>query len=118
MPTPAPFHACLRSPAPEDHRGVDLISDALPFGGLWYDTPDHAALAGFAGGYNVHALNRAGDIRLARLPEIRRAIPVEPEIRRAIPVDREIRKEIPIRDVGSPARTLKSSVLSVNRVWQ
>jgi hypothetical protein len=25
-----------------DHRGVDLISDMLPFGRLWYDTPDHA----------------------------------------------------------------------------
>ena len=25
-----------------DHRGVDLISDVLPFGQLWYDTPDHA----------------------------------------------------------------------------
>ena len=24
------------------HRGVDLISDALPFGRLWYDTPDNA----------------------------------------------------------------------------
>ena len=24
----------------KDHRGVDLISDALPFGRLWYDTPD------------------------------------------------------------------------------
>ena len=23
-----------------DHRGVALISDALPFGRLWYDTPD------------------------------------------------------------------------------
>jgi hypothetical protein len=23
-----------------DRRGVDLISDALPFGRLWYDTPD------------------------------------------------------------------------------
>jgi hypothetical protein len=22
-----------------DHRGVDLISDVLPFGRLWYDTP-------------------------------------------------------------------------------
>jgi hypothetical protein len=48
MPTPAPFHACLRSPAPEDHRGVDLISDALPFGRLWYDTPDNAI------GYAMH----------------------------------------------------------------
>ena len=26
----------------KDHRGVDLISDAPPFGRLWYDTPDHA----------------------------------------------------------------------------
>ena len=24
------------------HCGVDLISDLLPFGRLWYDTPDHA----------------------------------------------------------------------------
>jgi len=23
-------------------RGVDLISDVLPFGRLWYDTPDDA----------------------------------------------------------------------------
>jgi hypothetical protein len=26
----------------KDHRSVDLISDALPFGRLWYDTRDHA----------------------------------------------------------------------------
>src|SRR5262245_19749162 len=32
----------------KDHRGVDLISDALPFGRLWYDTPDHAI------GYAMH----------------------------------------------------------------
>ena len=25
-----------------DHRGADLIFDALPFGRLWYDTPDNA----------------------------------------------------------------------------
>ncbi len=25
-----------------DKRGVDLISDALPFGGLWYTKPDDA----------------------------------------------------------------------------
>jgi hypothetical protein len=24
----------------KDHRGVDLISDALPFGGLWYAESD------------------------------------------------------------------------------
>ena len=40
MPTPAPFHACLRSPAPEDHRGVDLISNVLPFGRLLYREPN------------------------------------------------------------------------------
>ena len=26
----------------KDHCGVNLISDVLPFGRLWYDTPDHA----------------------------------------------------------------------------
>jgi len=34
-------HACgVRSR--KDKRGVDLISDVLPFGRLWYDTPDNA----------------------------------------------------------------------------
>ena len=26
----------------KDHRGVDLISNALPFGRLWYTKPDDA----------------------------------------------------------------------------
>jgi len=26
----------------KDYRGVDLISDVLPFGRLWYNTPDNA----------------------------------------------------------------------------
>jgi hypothetical protein len=26
----------------KDHRGFDFISDALPFGGLWYTKPEHA----------------------------------------------------------------------------
>jgi hypothetical protein len=26
----------------KDHRGIDLISDALPFGGLWYTEPNDA----------------------------------------------------------------------------
>jgi hypothetical protein len=26
----------------KDHRGADLISDAQPFGGLWYTKPDDA----------------------------------------------------------------------------
>jgi hypothetical protein len=30
----------LRVRPRKDHRGVDLISDALPFGGLWYGEPD------------------------------------------------------------------------------
>ena len=33
----------------KDHRGVDLISDAFPFGRLGYDTPDHAI------GYAMHS---------------------------------------------------------------
>jgi hypothetical protein len=33
----------------KDKRGVDLISDALPFGRLWYDTPDNAI------GYAMHS---------------------------------------------------------------
>jgi hypothetical protein len=33
----------------KDKRGVDLISDVLPFGRLWYDTPHHAI------GYAMHS---------------------------------------------------------------
>jgi hypothetical protein len=32
-----------------DKRGVDLISDVLPFGRLWYDTADNAI------GYAMHS---------------------------------------------------------------
>jgi hypothetical protein len=32
----------------KDHRGVDLISDVLSFGRLWYNTPDNAI------GYAMH----------------------------------------------------------------
>ena len=32
----------------KDHRSVDLISDVLAFGRLWYDTPDNAI------GYAMH----------------------------------------------------------------
>jgi hypothetical protein len=34
-----PLHAYEVRPR-KDHRGVDLISDALPFGRLWYSEPD------------------------------------------------------------------------------
>ncbi len=32
----------------EDHRGVDLISDALPFGRLWYGDLARPFRVGFA----------------------------------------------------------------------
>jgi hypothetical protein len=35
----------------KDHRGVDLISDALPFGRLWYGEPN---AIGNAIGYATH----------------------------------------------------------------
>jgi hypothetical protein len=35
----------------KDHRGVDLISDALPFGRLWYGQPN---AVGNAIGYAMH----------------------------------------------------------------
>ena len=38
----------------KDKRGVDLISDALPFGRLWYDTPDDAI--GYANFTAVHTM--------------------------------------------------------------
>ena len=36
----------------KDHRGFDLISDALPFGGLWYGAPNAVANAI---GYAMHS---------------------------------------------------------------
>jgi hypothetical protein len=33
-------HERLRNPTAQSHRGVDLISDALPFGRLWYAEPN------------------------------------------------------------------------------
>jgi len=41
---PARFTAPRR-----DHRGVDLISDVLPYGRLWYDRPEKAI------GYAMHS---------------------------------------------------------------
>jgi hypothetical protein len=31
------MHIVYEVPPRKDHRGVDLISDALAFGGLWYE---------------------------------------------------------------------------------
>jgi hypothetical protein len=47
MKPTAPSHVYEIRPR-KDKRGVDLISDALPFGRLWYDTPAHAI------GYAMH----------------------------------------------------------------
>ena len=43
----APAHVYEVRPR-KDKRGVDLISNVLPFGRLWYDKPDHAI------GYAMH----------------------------------------------------------------
>ena len=46
-----------------DRRGVDLISDALPFGRLWYDGPNAASNAiGYAEA--VQPLTWCSDSRL------------------------------------------------------
>ena len=50
----------------KDHRGVDLISDVLPFGRLWYDESDHAI--GYAMHYSrsadavIHVYDEAGNV--------------------------------------------------------
>jgi hypothetical protein len=41
--TPPRFRMRIYEVRPrKDHRGFDLISDALPFGALWYTKPDDA----------------------------------------------------------------------------
>lgn len=56
----------------KDKRGVDLISDALPFGGLWYDDPNAISNAiGYAKFYShshpvaIRVLDVAGHIESA-----------------------------------------------------
>jgi hypothetical protein len=34
------LHTITKSPPRKDKRGVDMISDALPFGRLWYGEPN------------------------------------------------------------------------------
>jgi hypothetical protein len=53
----------------KDHRGVDLISDALPFGRLWYGEPDANTTAiGYAKFYSrshdavIRVFDEAGDV--------------------------------------------------------
>jgi hypothetical protein len=38
----------------KDHRGVDLISDALPFGRLWYEQAPDATPAFYDSLSNAH----------------------------------------------------------------
>jgi hypothetical protein len=47
----------------KDHRGVDLISDVLPFGRLWYGEPNAVSNAI---GYAMHC-SRSYDARDSRL---------------------------------------------------
>jgi hypothetical protein len=53
----------------KDHRGVDLISDALPFGRLWYGEPDAVSNAvGYAKFYSrsydavIRVYDEAGNV--------------------------------------------------------
>jgi hypothetical protein len=46
----------------KDHRGVDLISDVLPFGGLWNGEPD--AISNATGCAKFYSRSHAGEIRV------------------------------------------------------
>jgi len=53
----------------KDHRGVNLISDALPFGRLWYGEPNAISNAiGYAKFYSrshdavIHVYDEAGNV--------------------------------------------------------
>jgi hypothetical protein len=45
----------------KDKRGFDLISDVLPFGRLWYDTPDNAIGYAMHNSRSHHAVIRVYD---------------------------------------------------------
>ena len=45
----------------KDRRGVDLISDVLPFGRLRYDTSDNAIVRGCAAAVHMMAVIRVYD---------------------------------------------------------
>ena len=63
---PTPNQPFMKSARVRDHRGVDLISDVLPFGRLWYTKPDDAI--GYAMHYSrsrdavIHVYNAAGKV--------------------------------------------------------
>jgi hypothetical protein len=60
----------------KDHRGFDLISDALPFGRLWYGEPNAIGSAiGYAKFFSrsdqavIRVYDDAGNERMRILPE-------------------------------------------------
>jgi nitrate reductase NapE component len=93
--------SCSENPSPKRNRWIRKAIMAITIFAI-------GTFAGFVGAYTFDTLNGAGEIRVSRLPEIRRAIPVEPEIRRAIPVEPEIRKAIPVADEEIESNTAKS----------
>ena len=63
-------NARLRSaPSRKDHRGVDLVSDALSFGRLWYGDPNAVSNAKFYSRSHdavIRVYDEAGKVRNAR----------------------------------------------------
>jgi hypothetical protein len=59
----------------KDHRGVDLISDALPFGGLWYgesnaisNAVDYAKFYSRSHNAVIRVFDQTGNDRMRILP--------------------------------------------------
>jgi hypothetical protein len=72
---PARLHVCEVRPR-NDHRGVDLISDALPFGRLWYGEPnavsnavDYAKFRSRSHRAVIRVFGDVGNDRMRILPE-------------------------------------------------
>jgi hypothetical protein len=63
----------------KDHRGVDLISDALPFGGLWYSQPD--AISNAVGFGKFYSRSHDAVIRLGLSEQLyaRKSVHLEPD---------------------------------------
>ena len=53
----------LQSPPAQSHRGVDLISDVLPFGRLWYGEPGAVIGVYNAAGNVIETHEHAGDFK-------------------------------------------------------
>ena len=60
-PDASPFHVYEVRPR-KDHRGVDLTSNALPFGGLWYGESN--AVRNAIGYANFYSRSRDAVIRV------------------------------------------------------